>query len=180
MRSFASALSHTPRRGVIERRMSMKSRAWQKMRKPILALVATSLCTPAPATDTGSDNYEMCRSAAESIIPGDIDFTDAWRHGMCNGTVSSLFFVGAKLTQGERFCPPMDSTVEQALRVVVTYMERNQEQLHYKLSAISVLAMKEAWPCTSDPALSEHVYKPGDLVEERAAPASLASQENSP
>lgn len=71
----------------------------------------------------------------------------AFKQGYCGGIVVSLMTVGADLPRGLRFCVPDGTSTEQAMRVVVLYLERRPILQREPFYALAREAFHEAWPC---------------------------------
>jgi hypothetical protein len=72
---------------------------------------------------------------------------DLLLQGACAGIVSTLFNLNDELPTYIRFCPPKGSTVGQAIRVVVTYLDNNPARLHESFILLSAEGLRKAWPC---------------------------------
>jgi hypothetical protein len=65
----------------------------------------------------------------------------------CVGIVSALSYVGADLPPNVRSCRPDGATIEQAMRVVLAYIERRPQRMHESFKELALEALHEAWPC---------------------------------
>ena len=61
--------------------------------------------------------------------------------------VSSLKNIGPFVQQGMRICPPKTSTYGQAVRIVVSCMDRHPDLLNHAFQTLAHRALEEAWPC---------------------------------
>jgi hypothetical protein len=71
----------------------------------------------------------------------------AFKQGYCGGIVVSLMTIGADLPPGFRFCIPDGTSTEQAMRVLVIYLERRPILRHEPFYVLAREAFREAWPC---------------------------------
>lgn len=67
--------------------------------------------------------------------------------GLCAGIIETSAYLGPALKEGERFCPPHNSTNGQYRSVVMLYLEKNPQSLHLNFKDLAVSAMREVWPC---------------------------------
>lgn len=110
-----------------------------------LAIVVAMLAYGAPATaeeivTTGEDLLPSCREFVEGRYE-----SRGLRTGICVGAVYST------LTLAPNLCAPQNATLQQAVKLVTTYMLRHSEQLHMDITLLSVNALTEAWPCRKAP-----------------------------
>jgi hypothetical protein len=116
----------------------------------MLALLLIGFASPnatvAREADTLSANYYLpgCQVAIEP--PSTFIGPDAFRAGMCMGKVETLFELAGP--RGPiRACPPRTSTVAQALRVVVRYINQRPGLMQLSFTDLAMEAMADAWPC---------------------------------
>lgn len=64
---------------------------------------------------------------------------------LCLGIVDTV----ATLFDQDKFCLPRPITIAQLVRVNIRYMEQNPATQHYKLSVLTIIALREAYPCAS-------------------------------
>ncbi|MGM4999241.1 Rap1a/Tai family immunity protein [Tardiphaga sp. 538_B7_N1_4] len=112
-----------------------------------IALTASLVALASPAwsqEDTDSGNYLLphCKHAIDT---GRQSY-DAW-DGKCNGIVSTIMFYGQNLPQRAQVCFPKGSTLGQAMRIVIRYLETHPENLHLDLRNLAATALHEVWPC---------------------------------
>ena len=92
--------------------------------------------------------------SAESVgwsLQGCRDFLAAgpgaqFKQGYCGGIVSALMAGGSDLPAGYRFCVGEQVTVQQAIRVVVLYLERRPLLKREPFQPLAREALREAWP----------------------------------
>ena len=89
-----------------------------------------------------SANYWLpfCRQVAK----GNFYQGDAFRNGGCAGIITGLLFLGRSAGV---FCRPDGVTVEQAVRVVVQFLDQHPARTNENFNALAVEAMRDAWPC---------------------------------
>jgi Rap1a immunity proteins len=93
--------------------------------------------------------------ATESVewsLQGCRDFLAAgsdaqFKQGYCGGVVSSLMTGGADLPADYRFCVGERVTVQQAIRVVVLYLDRRPLLNREPFQPLAREALRQAWPC---------------------------------
>jgi hypothetical protein len=69
--------------------------------------------------------------------------------GYCFGTVSTLVEVSQilALRPDLKFCVPQGVTWEQAVRVVISYIEARPQDAHLQFTQLAMRALNNAWPC---------------------------------
>jgi Rap1a immunity proteins len=65
----------------------------------------------------------------------------ALRQGRCSGIVEGFVFAGKDV------CAPRAATTEQAVRIVVQYIDKIPERQHEDFRKLAVEALRAAWPC---------------------------------
>jgi hypothetical protein len=110
-------------------------------------LAATLLPSIADARpDITSANYML--PACRSFVQGTKVETTAYpEQAFCVGIVSALIHVGVNLPPNVRSCRPDGATIEQAMRVVLAYIERRPQRMHDGFKELALEALHEAWPC---------------------------------
>jgi hypothetical protein len=106
-------------------------------------LAAVLLCSSGPtfATETfytANDIMPGCRAyAAQSDrVPAH----DTFSAGMCVGTMTAL-------SRWADVCPPNGVTFEQAIRVIVAYIDARPARLHENFVDLAREALVAPWPC---------------------------------
>ena len=64
--------------------------------------------------------------------------------GVCSGIVEALMSAGPALG----VCHPADSTVDQGVRLVIQYVDRQPARLDENFTALAIEALRKAWPCS--------------------------------
>jgi hypothetical protein len=112
----------------------------------ILSLIAATLVMSAGPTmaqekDTGSANFLL------SYCHEWLNNKKTAMPGVCIGVVTGVLETAPLLEPRFRFCPPTTATRDQALRVVVKYLDSNPDKLHELFTGLVIVALREAWPC---------------------------------
>jgi hypothetical protein len=96
------------------------------------------LLRPALAVEPNSANFMMpaCRSARPDVSQG--------MQGICLGMVTAI----ATIAPG--VCRPLGATNDEAMRVVVQYIDSRPGRLHEPFIELAAEALKQAWPCTAN------------------------------
>jgi Rap1a immunity proteins len=61
----------------------------------------------------------------------------------CASTVRTMMYVAA----GRGICPPHGATVENAIRVIVVYIDHRPERMQDQFEALAFEALQQSWPC---------------------------------
>jgi hypothetical protein len=124
--------------------------------KKVALCLSLALAMPSMAlseTRDDSANYVMhgCRDA----LSGDTHKIDYFA-GLCTGAVIAITLAGniecvgmqkGYLTRGQPVDPPKGFTAEQAMRIVVKYIDARPERMHELFYGLAWEALAEAWPC---------------------------------
>jgi len=94
---------------------------------------------------TGNEIREGCQISLHTDRPN-INLTDASHSGVCIGTVGAILDLGTGLAEPYRFCHPT-VTIEQAIRVLLKYLDEHPELTHLNAVTLGLRAFKAAWPC---------------------------------
>jgi Ssp1 endopeptidase immunity protein Rap1a len=106
--------------------------------------ILLALTMPASAEDTRSANFYLpgCKGwldREKNVLAPD----EALEQGLCAGFVIGLGYgVG-----GRDFCKPEGVTNNQAVAVVVKYIEARPERMHEDFGVLAYEALTAAWPC---------------------------------
>jgi hypothetical protein len=114
---------------------------WRKL------LGRTAVLSVALATLMGVGNASGQNPSGNDRLPHCKSETATYSNGVCVGTVRGLLYVAEVLPPNLRFCPPAGGTIGQAMRVVVTDLERNPATLHLEFEKLAIAAFRKAWPC---------------------------------
>ena len=111
-----------------------------KMRYAVAILLALTM--PAGAQDTTTANQMLpgCKGLLDHSMTSGVS---VYHQGRCGGYVAGLVYgVG-----GQEFCSPEGVTIDQAVAVVVKYIEARPERMHEHFGKLAQEAMMAAWPC---------------------------------
>jgi Rap1a immunity proteins len=95
---------------------------------------------------TGNFYLPYCRSFLEEalVVPTPMQ---TMNEGMCAGVVYSIRVVAPFLSPNMRSCPPDATTLKQAMRVTISFIERNPQWLNLQLTVLATMALRDTWPC---------------------------------
>lgn len=112
----------------------------------VLLLLTSTVAHAQPMT--ASELEPACRSAltATEDSPKGAQMAEV---GACLGIVRTLIFVGPDLQEPNRFCPPVVS-IEQAVRVLLNFIDSQPAALGSRFEIVAAIAFKEAWPCSAN------------------------------
>jgi|SRR5262245_40180850 len=88
-------------------------------------------------------------NSANYVMPGCRDFVngierDLLRTGLCAGIVRPMLSFGPTKFG---ICPPNRVTFEQAVRVVIAYVDQRPARTHETFEFLAFEALEQAWPC---------------------------------
>jgi hypothetical protein len=89
--------------------------------------------------DAGSANNAM--QGCRELVSQSNRHTELQRE--CASTVRTMMYVAAS----RGICPPDGTTVGQAVRVIVTYIDHHPERMREPFEALALEALQQAWPC---------------------------------
>ncbi len=115
-------------------------------RKSTTALVLFAclfLGQPTRAQDVSSANSNL--AGCKAILT---NAQGTFSQGICAGSVYTMLFVGYRLRQDTSFCPPVNVTIEQGIRVLVQYLESQPQNLHENFQGLMLRSFRDAWPCS--------------------------------
>ena len=104
-----------------------------------LALLFLQASAASAQVGSGNDLLQACNANLAGIPEGNNFY--------CLGVVTTVLQLQSKLDEQDKFCPPSQISVQQAVRVIVKFLNSNPEALHLKASTLTVSALKQAWPC---------------------------------
>jgi Rap1a immunity proteins len=121
----------------------------------IFAVLLLAACTTAPARAAADDAsgtmfYQSCMAAA-SIIEGSASTDALDKAPMCFGAMTAIINLEPFLKPEAAMCPPKGTkiTYAQMILVVAKYLKTHPEQLHENFHMLAMLALHEAWPCST-------------------------------
>jgi hypothetical protein len=105
-----------------------------------VSVLTTSQCR---ALDTGNDIREPCRAALLRPVP----VASLVKAEFCNGFVQAILNIRPRLESQSKFCPPSETTTEQAARVMLKFLDDHPEETHLRPEFVAVRAFQTTWPC---------------------------------
>jgi hypothetical protein len=105
----------------------------------ILSVIMSGLAVAEQDTESANFWLPFCRQ----VITGHLPQGDAFNDGACAGTIAGLMYTGRSVG----VCAPEGATREQALRVVVQYLDQRPARTNENFEDLVVEAMRAAWPC---------------------------------
>jgi hypothetical protein len=111
------------------------------MTKFVVAILLLALTMPASAQDTTANQMlPGCKGLLDDRMTSGVS---VHQQGRCGGYVASLVYgVG-----GQEFCSPKGVSIDQAVAVVIKYIEARPERMHEDFDKLALEALEEAWPC---------------------------------
>lgn len=94
---------------------------------------------PSISTDTDLDSAEYIMPGCRQFLIGNTQFH--FLEGNCNGIVETLEFMSPDL------CVPPGSTLGEAVRIVVQYIDARPIRLQENFRLLALEALASAWPC---------------------------------
>jgi Rap1a immunity proteins len=80
-------------------------------------------------------------AACKSVMSTPHNASEAQKQGFCVGTVEGIGHVDPGI------CPPMGSTLQQWIRVVIRYIDSRPARLQEDFYKLAQEALRDAWPC---------------------------------
>lgn len=65
----------------------------------------------------------------------------------CMGFVRAVLFLGRRLEERDRFCPPGGVHVTRATGIFVKYLDENPDKTQLDIEDLAVQAFQKEWPC---------------------------------
>jgi len=101
---------------------------------------------------TASSGAHADPLSGAAMLPGCKAFlshsnSDQAAQGACSGAVSAHLFYTTVVRPEMASCPPEQTTADQAVRVVVEFLEANPQRLDEYFHWLVVHALRQAWPC---------------------------------
>jgi Rap1a immunity proteins len=106
----------------------------------MLAACITMLSVTGHAQSSADSANEVMKGCRAFI---DLRLSEIFYQGICSGAVMALL----QFDSSFGICFPGDSTVNQAVRVVVAYIDAKPARLHENFNRLALEALKDAWPC---------------------------------
>jgi len=101
--------------------------------------------------DSASYMLRYCRAAANNeplTRPA-----DAAMAGMCVGMIDGISLMMSDFPPEEKeksSCPPSKVKLEHIVRAVIAYIEARPERMNENFKTLTIEAIHEAWPCTTN------------------------------
>lgn len=89
---------------------------------------------------SGNQVMRGCRADSSKALPSDLLILA----GVCIGMVRAFITIPDRVMG---YCAPAGATVDQGMRVVTAYLDRNPQYLHVNFDNLIVHAFRAAWPC---------------------------------
>jgi len=122
----------------------------------LVVLLSFSLAgNAAEDIQNGSKLLQNCNSYLK-LTGGSSNLKIALGAGLCLGTVRGIIDAGdifdtftgqTGKSPTSVFCVPEGVSTDQGVRVVIKYLEEHPEDLHQRGTTLTVLALKQAFPC---------------------------------
>lgn len=95
----------------------------------------------------GNELLKWCKNASSD----NAEVRGSFTAGFCLGTMQTvgelLPFVNEGLDSVHKVCPPSAITNGQAAKIIVKYLQQNPEKLHLNGTALTIMALQNAYPC---------------------------------
>jgi hypothetical protein len=111
----------------------------------LCVLTASVGQSSAQVIESGNDIREACQILAGGQVPKDA--LENAKGGYCLGFVTALLFIGGRLDDPDRFCPPNGVTVKQGNLVFLKYLHDNPDMTHQPAESLAIAAFRKAWRC---------------------------------
>ena len=125
-------------------------------RNALALLLAAALLPVVPVTAPTAENDS---DSANSIMPG----CNAWiaqlsrggtapgsnvfLAGECHGIVGTILYFSRDFSFSSAVCPPANVTYNQAIQVVIAYINARPQRLQERFVDLATEALHDAWPC---------------------------------
>ncbi len=125
----------------------------------VAAGLALSVMASAGATtvDSGADAQKSCKSFVGSSFQGS---DEARAAGSCEGMVETAMVISPNLPADLRGCPPPQGSVLESAKVLLRYLDNNQDRMDEAGITLTFEAFRDAWPCRGDDAEAAAGPKP--------------------
>ena len=111
----------------------------------VLAAALTGIARAADTDDWLGDVRQLLPACKAAEYPDQIhSLLIAFKAGACMGLVDGLLIM---LRSHNLVCPPDSVDYDQAMRVVIAYVEAHPTELQNGTRALAVQALRDAWPC---------------------------------
>jgi hypothetical protein len=107
--------------------------------KSIITGAMLALMVTTAEAQTGNEMYQGCRLLSQHELPKTI--TDALNTGFCAGLITAIN------DSHSLVCPPEGTNATQSAAVLMRFMDEHPEIRHEDVYVITVMALRNAWPC---------------------------------
>jgi Ssp1 endopeptidase immunity protein Rap1a len=105
-----------------------------------VAIMLLALTLPASA-QSANTMMPACKAYVDGVVRPFMDAQiEFFEYGRCFGFVEGLAYTGA-------FCVPSGVNKNQAVAVVIKYIEARPERMHERFGDLALEALTAAWPC---------------------------------
>jgi len=105
-----------------------------------LLLISGQQVAAQPSDQSANSRMPACRNYVQQ--PDKVSSAqDAFDRGMCAGIVRALVETDSGV------CPPKGARQEQAMRIVVKYIDSRPARTHQSFIALAAEALRVGWPC---------------------------------
>jgi Ssp1 endopeptidase immunity protein Rap1a len=111
-----------------------------------LVLVLAGQCR---AADSGTELLKECQLLQRATTGSDSKLTslELFQAGKCMGIVEGIMFTGKLLSEPLRFCSPEGVTMDQAVGVLLKFLNAKPQLARENGEALAGVAFHAAWPC---------------------------------
>lgn len=113
-------------------------------------------CLANPLENTGINLLRACNNVDKIIESKNSDVDELMSASWCIGVVSTArdlasgFTTSGLLDLNMMVCLPKSGVGnEQAIKIVTRYLEENPQKLHFPATILAFVALKDAFPCSS-------------------------------
>ena|SRR6202035_4389265 len=106
-----------------------------------LLIVALACCGHGAVAQVGPEVMPACRA----VLAKSNDQLVV--QGVCIGQVRAFMQIQPIMEPNVRSCPPAEVTTEQAIGVVIQYVDEHPNMINERFVTIVILAFRAAWPC---------------------------------
>jgi hypothetical protein len=113
--------------------------------RSVVLVAAMMICNGVAFADQDLNSASFLMSGCRGFLEPDytqINLAESLEAGTCNGIVQGLLYAALFV------CAPKDTTSEQAVRVVVKYIDDRPARLNENFKLLALEALRATWPCT--------------------------------
>ena len=109
--------------------------------------LAGAIATGGAIAADGNELLKWCKNASSD----NTEVMESFTAGFCLGTMQTVGelspFINEGLDPAHKMCPPSAITNGQAAKITVKYLQQNPEKLHLNGTALTIMALQNAYPC---------------------------------